>query len=101
MGCHASGLNRAPDDMWPYITKYPRGNWTKTTNEVAIAELYPGEAVMAPIIENDREFFLNAQRQIADPMLLGTTDKSLQYEPILYLFEIAQLIYGYKNTISN
>jgi len=101
IACHAGGVNRAPDDMRPFLAQNPKDSWTKTSDLGAVEELYPGAAVMGPIIENDREFFLSAQQQIADQMVVGTSDKRLQYEPVLYLFEIAQLMYDYKNTISN
>lgn len=101
MGCHGGGMNRAPDNMRPYIAAAPRGAWTKHATLDAIEELYPGGEVMGEIIENDRDFFLSAQQRIANRMILGTSDKTLHLEPILFLFETAQLIYGYANTISN
>ena len=39
--------------------------------------------------------------KIQNEMIIGTTDKNLYTEPIMYLFETAQQLYGYKNTISN
>lgn len=101
IACHSGGVNRSPDDMRPFIEANPRGSWTRTTDLATVEELYPGTAIMGPIIENDREFFSSAEQQIADAMIVGTSDKRLQYEPVLYLFEVAQLMYGYENTVSN
>lgn len=101
MGCHAAGVNRAPDDMRPYIAANRSGSWTRHATAAEVEALYPGTETMAPIIEADRRFFLAAQEQIAQAMILGTSDKSLYVEPQLYLFEAAQRIYGYSNTVSN
>ena len=101
IACHSGGVNRAPDDMRPFLSDNPKASWRLTTDLTTLEELYPGAEVMGPTIENDREFFLSAEQLIAEQMVLGTSDKRLVYEPVLYLFETAQLMYGYQNTISN
>jgi hypothetical protein len=101
MGCHSAGVNRAPDDMRPYIAANRSGSWTRHATTADVEALYPGTEAMVPIIEADRRFFLAAQQEIAEAMILGTSDKSLYFEPQLYLFEAAQRIYGYLNTVSN
>jgi hypothetical protein len=108
MSCHVEGMNRAPDDMRPYIDANPTGQWTELTNadgvvatRAEVERLYPGTEVMGSVIEADRDFFMAAMTKIQNEMIVGTTDKNLYVEPIVYLFESAQQLYGYKNTISN
>lgn len=108
MSCHVEGMNRAPDDMRPYIAANPNGTWTQLANadgvvatEADVERLFPGTETMSGVIENDRNFFMSAMQRIQNEMIVGTSDKNLYVEPIMYLFEAAQQLYGYKNTISN
>ena len=99
MSCHVDGLNRGPDGMQRYLDANPGAYDEATTQQVR--QLYPGDEVMGPQIEADRELFLQAMDQVSEEMILGTADKSLHIEPIMFLFETAQQIYGYANTESN
>lgn len=99
MGCHVEGLNRAQDDMRPYLAKN-RDKFDHATMS-RLEKLYPGTEVMSPQIENDRQPFAEAMREIREHMIVGTSDKNLYVEPVLFLFETAQKLYGYKNTQSN
>lgn len=99
MSCHAEGLNRAQDDMRPYLARN-RDRFDAPTL-ARLERLYPGSDVMKAQIEKDRAIFAEAMRAIREAMIVGTPDKSLYVEPVSYLFETAQRLYGYKNTQSN
>lgn len=99
MGCHMEGMNYAQDDMNKYIAANPSVYDAALMDQVR--QYYPGDSIMGPLIEADRNSFLNAMAEIQTVMIQGTTDKNVRVEPIQYLFQVAQSIYGYPNTISN
>jgi hypothetical protein len=99
MGCHMDGMNRAVDDMDKFINANP----TKfDANTVArVKQLYMGVAGVRKVVEEDRAIYSKAMSAITDHMIVGMTDKTVYYEPIQYLFEIAQIIFNYVPTASN
>jgi len=99
MSCHIEGLNRASDDMTPYVEANPGKFDAATASQ--IRTLYPGTPVMRAAIEQDRSPFLAAMRQIQDVMIAGTTDKEMYMEPVGFMFELAQALHGYAPTESN
>jgi hypothetical protein len=107
-GCHDDGMNRAPDGMQDFLAKNPT-KWDPATT-AKVKQLYPGTDAMGKQIEQDRAIFSAAVTKVANGMILGlssgyagipTADQTAAIEPVLYMFEKAQAIYGYVDTTSN
>jgi hypothetical protein len=99
MGCHVDGMNRANDDMIPYTQANPTKFDTATMARVN--QLYPGRDAMRSQIEDDRVNYGKSMQAIREAMIVGIDDKSLYFEPIMFLFQSAQDIFSYKPTASN
>jgi hypothetical protein len=99
MGCHVDGMNRANDDMIPYIQANPTKFDANTLARVN--QLYPGRDAMRMQIETDRIAYGKSMQAIREAMIVGMDDKSLYFEPIMFLFQSAQDIFSYKPTASN
>jgi len=99
MGCHLDGMNRAVDDMDLYINANPTKFDAKTVARVR--QLYMGLNGVRKVVEEDRAIYSKAMSAITDKMIVGMADKTVYYEPIMYLFENAQTIFNYVPTASN
>jgi hypothetical protein len=99
MSCHVDGMNRTSDNMRPFVDANP-GKFDAATVE-QVKALYPGTEWVRTTIEQDRDPFIKAMAQIRGGMIVGIEDKSLYVEPIMYLFENAQLLFDYTPTASN
>ena len=99
MSCHMDGMNRAVDDMDTYLNANPTKFDAATVARVR--QLYFGMDGVRKQVEIDRDHYMKALRQILDPMIVGMTDKTVYFEPIMYLFESAQTIFNYQPSASN
>jgi hypothetical protein len=99
MSCHMDGMNRTVDDMDTYINANPTKFDAATVARVR--QLYFGNDGVKKQIEIDRDHYMKALQQILDNMIVGTTDKTVYFEPIEYLFESAQTIFDYQPSASN
>ena len=99
MSCHVDGMNRTSDNMRPYIDANP-GKFDAATVE-QVKAVYPGTDWARTTIEQDREPYAKAMAQVRGSMIVGIEDKSLYVEPIMFLFENAQILFNYQPTASN
>lgn len=99
MSCHMDGMNRTVDDMDTFINANPTKFDAATLAKVR--QLYFGMDGVKKQVEIDRDHYMKALQQILDPMIVGMTDKTVYFEPIMYLFESAQTIFNYQPSSSN
>jgi hypothetical protein len=99
MGCHMDGMNRTVDDMDQFLNANPTKFDAKTVARAR--QLYMGLSGVRKVVEDDRAVYAKAMNTITNQMIVGMTDKTVYYEPIMYMFEIAQTIFNYTPTASN
>jgi len=99
MACHVDGMNGVNQDMRPYVDDNP-GKFDAATVE-RVKQLYPTTEEVRKQVDEDRQIYTEAMNKIRDEMVVGISDKTLYVEPIMFLFESAQLIFNYQPTASN
>lgn len=99
MACHMDGMNRTVNDMMKFLDANPTKFDAATVAKVR--DLYPTEAKIEEVVEQDKVIYGKAMTQILDQMIVGMVDKTVYFEPIEYLFESAQAIFNYIPSASN
>jgi hypothetical protein len=99
MACHMDGMNRTPQSMEPFIQANPTA-WDPATMD-RVKVLYPTQEGINVHVEADRMIYGAAMNEILQAMIVGIEDKTVYFEPIEFLFEIAHAIHNYQASASN
>jgi len=96
--CHEDGMKFNSDAMRPYLLAN-QAKFDAQTYQRAL-QLYPGDAVMQPILQADTKVFTDAAARIQAGTAVSPTTV-LNREPIYFLALRAQQRYGYTDSTSN
>lgn len=101
-GCHEEGMKRENNDLRDSVDNGTlTASWKSDTSTVdKVKKLYPETKVVRKLVEDDHQPFLDGMLKIRNGMLLGE-DKNLTVEPIVWVFEWAQVHYTYADTLAN